>query len=145
MGWLFRGRQYSHVLINKPRKQCAILRLAVLAHECEHIRRGDLDSGSPFALDSFAEAACEGAAERRIEQTAQLIGSSVDGASILDPDICQKCYRDGGVECRQAYRVYQRVQSGLPGRRQSIRRGRGPCQEPRPACSALQAPWPVPE
>ena len=108
------GQKGAHVLVNDLRTPCAVLRLAVLAHEVEHVRRGDCDSGSPFSRDRYAEAACDAAAERRIEQTAHLIGSSTDkGAPILDADICRQCYHDGGKVCRQQPGVYEQVQDRL--------------------------------
>lgn len=114
LGAMIRTDAKGHpvIFVNQVRGFCPVLRVALIAHEAEHYRRGDLTEGSPFAWDAHAEAVCEDAAERRIFEACQLVDAKSPGAAMVNAATCVHCYREG-TPCRQPAATFERIQQKL--------------------------------
>jgi hypothetical protein len=100
----------SYVALNTASRlwRCPITRLAVLAHELEHVTRGDTHQQH---RDEEAEADCEDAAKSAIVGAAAEVDRKSPDPSgrPMDAGICTACYSGLTKQCRQSESVLARV------------------------------------
>ncbi len=99
------------IWLNVARMRCVLHRLSTVAHEGEHISRGDCLSAAGYSREQ--EDPCDAAGRREVRAALNVVRSARSAQTVVDEARCATCCEHAEAPCPQGAAVFEGINRAL--------------------------------